>query len=121
MTPTVGDSGEFLYQLVENAGRHEPVIRESLSGKRIAITGSTGFLGTALVERLLRSVPDCELVLIVRPGRRGAAHRVQRDIIKNDAFERRLSLAPDAIQTRGQFGARISSGQQDRDGRVHPA
>ncbi|MGB1506888.1 MAG: SDR family oxidoreductase, partial [Acidimicrobiales bacterium] len=46
------------------------MIRENLSGKRIAITGSTGFLGTALVERFLRSVPDSDLVLIVRPGRR---------------------------------------------------
>jgi len=63
------------------------VIPESLSGRRIAVTGSTGFLGTALVERLLRSAPDCELVLIVRPGRRGAARRVERDILRNDAFD----------------------------------
>lgn len=64
------------------------MIREGLSGKRIAITGSTGFLGTALVERLLRGIPDCELVLLVRPGRRGAQKRVERDILKNDAFDR---------------------------------
>ena len=43
------------------------MIRESLAGKRIAVTGATGFLGTALVERLLRSVPGCELVLLIRP------------------------------------------------------
>ena len=42
------------------------MIAEQLDGKRIAITGSTGFVGTALVERLLRDVPDCELVLLVR-------------------------------------------------------
>ena len=42
------------------------VIADSLAGKRIAITGSTGFLGTALVERILRAIPDSELVLIVR-------------------------------------------------------
>ncbi len=63
------------------------MIPESLAGRRIAITGSTGFLGTALVERLLRSAPDCELVLIVRPGRRGATRRVERDILRNDAFD----------------------------------
>ncbi len=64
------------------------MIVESLAGKRIAITGATGFLGTALTERLLRCVPDCELVLMVRPGRRGAAARVQREVLRNDAFDR---------------------------------
>jgi alcohol-forming fatty acyl-CoA reductase len=65
------------------------VIAESLAGKRIAITGATGFVGTALVERLLRSVPDCELVLIVRGGKRSpAARRVERELLRNDAFNR---------------------------------
>jgi len=65
------------------------VIAESLAGKRIAITGSTGFVGTALVERLLRCVPGCELVLIVRDGKRTlAADRVRKELLKNDAFDR---------------------------------
>ena len=64
------------------------MISESLAGKRIVVTGATGFLGTALTERLLRCVPDCELVLVVRPGRRGAAERVRRDVLRNDAFDR---------------------------------
>jgi HAD superfamily hydrolase (TIGR01490 family) len=64
------------------------VITENLAGKRIAVTGATGFLGTALVERLLRCVPDCELVLLVRPGRRGADDRVRREVLKNDCFDR---------------------------------
>jgi alcohol-forming fatty acyl-CoA reductase len=65
------------------------VIAESLVGKRIAVTGATGFLGTAIVERLLRSVPGCEVVLLVRAGRRStAAQRVQREIVRNDAFDR---------------------------------
>ncbi len=70
-------------------GRKQAVIAEALTGKRIAITGATGFLGTALTERLLRSVPDCELVLLVRPGRRtNVVHRVQREVLRNDAFNR---------------------------------
>ncbi len=65
------------------------MIADALAHKRIAITGATGFLGTALVERLLRRVPDCELVLLVRPGRRNdALQRVQREIFRNDAFDR---------------------------------
>ena len=65
------------------------MIAESLAEKRIAITGSTGFVGTALVERLLRCVPGCELVLLVRDGRRTlAADRVRKELLKNDAFDR---------------------------------
>ncbi|MDQ4069497.1 MAG: SDR family oxidoreductase, partial [Actinomycetota bacterium] len=64
-------------------------VAEALAGKRIAITGSTGFLGTALVERLLRSVPGSELVLIVRAGRRASPQaRAKREIFGNDAFRR---------------------------------
>jgi HAD superfamily hydrolase (TIGR01490 family) len=64
------------------------MIRQALAGQRVAVTGATGFLGTALVERLLRSVPDCEVVVLVRPGRRGAADRVRREILRNDCFDR---------------------------------
>jgi len=71
------------------------MLREALAGQRIAITGATGFLGTALVERLLRQIPDAELVLVVRPGRRGAADRIRREILRNDCFDRlRRELGP---------------------------
>ena len=81
------------------------MIREQLSGKRIAITGATGFLGTALVERFLRAVPECQLVLIVRPGRRGAQNRVNRDILKNDAFDRlRAAYADNPVAAGGHEG-----------------
>src|SRR5829696_8378509 len=74
-----------LYHMVDK----RPMIRENLAGARIAITGSTGFVGTALVERLLRSVPDCELVLLIRDGKRtSAAERARKEILKNDAFDR---------------------------------
>jgi fatty acyl-CoA reductase len=70
------------------AGANTSEIATSLDGKRIAITGTTGFLGTALVERLLRSAPGCKLVLMIRPGRRGVQNRVDREILRNDAFDR---------------------------------
>ncbi len=64
------------------------MLREALRGRRIAVTGATGFLGTALVERLLRAVPDCELAVLVRPGRRSATERVRREILRNSCFDR---------------------------------
>ena len=65
------------------------MIPEALAGKRIGVTGATGFLGTALVERLLRAVPGCEVVVVVRAGKRtSAAERVRREIVRNDCFDR---------------------------------
>ena len=64
------------------------MLREALEGRRIAITGATGFLGTALTERVLRCLPETEVVLLVRPGRRGAAERARRDVLANDCFRR---------------------------------
>jgi alcohol-forming fatty acyl-CoA reductase len=74
------------------------MLKEALAGKRIAVTGATGFLGTALTERFLRSVPECEIALLIRPGRRGAADRVRRDVLRNNCFDRlRRQLGAEAF------------------------
>ncbi len=93
------------------------MIADSLAGRTIAVTGSTGFLGTALVERLLRCAPDCRLVLIVRPGRRGAQRRVERDILRNDAFDRlREELGPEGFTQMAAKRVTAVAGDVGEDG-----
>lgn len=94
------------------------VIAEALDGKRIAITGSTGFVGTALVERLLRAAPGCELVLLVRAGKRStAAQRVQREVLRNDAFDRlRRELGKDAFAAEADRRVHVITGDVGTDG-----
>ncbi len=94
------------------------MIRESLAGKRIFITGTTGFLGTNLLERLLRSVPECEVVLLVRPGKRSTvAQRLQREILKNDAYDRlKAELGKDGFAEMAARRVRAVAGDVSRDG-----
>ncbi len=94
------------------------MIQEQLAGKRIFITGTTGFLGTNLLERLLRSVPDCDIVLLVRQGRRSSvAQRVQREILKNDAFDRlRADLGKDGFAEMTARRIVAVNGDVSRDG-----
>ena len=76
-------------------------ISERLAGRRFFVTGATGFLGTALVERILRCVPEAEVVLLVRPGRRSsAARRAEREVLRNDCFDRPAGRARRPIHLR---------------------
>ncbi len=83
-------------------------VRDALAGKRFFITGATGFLGTALVERLLRSIPDSEVVLLIRPGRRlSPMQRATKEILKNDCFDRLRAEYGDRFDS--QVASRVSA------------
>lgn len=59
---SVMESGETWVQKSE--------IAKFYSGKHIFITGATGFMGLALVEKLLRACPDiAKMYLLIRPKR----------------------------------------------------
>ena len=66
------------------------MLGEAYRGKAVLITGGTGFLGTALVEKMLRSLPSLRrLYLLVRPSRdKGARERFETDVLGSPAFSR---------------------------------
>ena len=57
-----------------------------LAGRTLLLTGVTGFLGTAILEKLLRDVPDCTVLTLIRPGRLGAERRLRREVLASAAF-----------------------------------
>ncbi|MGO9857069.1 MAG: HAD-IB family phosphatase [Acidimicrobiales bacterium] len=92
-------------------------IERDLRGKRFFVTGATGFLGTALVERIVRCVPEADVTLLVRPGRRAdAATRLAREVIKNDCFDRLRSELGDRFDDEVSRRVRAVAGDVGREG-----
>jgi fatty acyl-CoA reductase len=58
-----------------------------LEGRTVLLTGVTGFLGTAVLEKLLRDVPGCRVLALIRPGRLGAERRLRDEVLGTVAFD----------------------------------
>ena len=70
-------------------------IRRFFSGKGVLITGSTGFLAKAVVEKILHDLPEVRKVyLLIRPrakadgSRIDPRERLREEILRNSAFSR---------------------------------
>ncbi|TYZ62420.1 hypothetical protein PybrP1_008662 [[Pythium] brassicae (nom. inval.)] len=71
-------------------------MEEVYTGKQLFITGATGFLAKALVEKLLRSAPYVERIIVLIRPRRGVepAERLRREIIDSQIFDRLRAERP---------------------------
>ncbi|UCE60353.1 MAG: AMP-binding protein [Phycisphaerales bacterium] len=77
-------------------------IRDLLAGQHLLITGSTGFLAKAFVEKLLRSVDTIAGIhLLVRPrsGRISPRQRLDRDVLGSHAYDRLRATLGDGFET----------------------
>jgi fatty acyl-CoA reductase len=63
-------------------------IAEVLAGKRILLTGATGFVGEALLERLLHDLPETPVVLLVRARGLATARQRVEQVLAGPAFSR---------------------------------
>ena len=71
-------------------------IEDRLAGHHLLVTGSTGFLAKAFVEKLLRAVKTIggiHLLVRTRPDGATAKQRAMREVLSSRAFDRlRASL-----------------------------
>ncbi|XP_030972093.1 fatty acyl-CoA reductase 2-like [Quercus lobata] len=73
----------------ENAGGDSIGIVSYLQGKNYLITGATGFLAKAFIEKMLRTVPDVGRIflLIKAKNKEAAIHRLKTEILESELFK----------------------------------
>lgn len=91
-----------------------PEIDEGLAGGRLLLTGATGFVGRALVEKLLRCAPSLErLYLLVRPGPDGESprERARSAILGSPVFDRLRRESHERLEESWRDAVRVIPGE----------
>jgi long-chain acyl-CoA synthetase len=72
---------------VARIGSSMPPLEQIFKGRRIMITGATGFLGKDFLSLMLRWHPEVERIyLLIRGDRRGSSNRYRREILDSPAL-----------------------------------
>ena len=82
-------------------------LRDDLDGKKIGLTGVTGFVGEALLQRILTDLPGTNVVAMVR--RKGSVTAVERidHLLKRKTFDQaREAFGGDATRPARSPGER---------------
>ncbi|KAJ8298923.1 hypothetical protein KUTeg_022983 [Tegillarca granosa] len=73
-----------------------PTIPEFYNGRSVLITGATGFMGKALVEKLLRSCPDLKTCyILIRPKKGKDIEQRLEELLNSKLFNKLRSDQPD--------------------------
>lgn len=76
-----------------------PSVAQFFAGRSVLITGATGFVGKALVEKLLRACPDVHRAfLIVRPKKGVPPSERVKEIVGCDLFEPLIKQKPSILE-----------------------
>lgn len=87
---------------------------DSFTGKSVFITGTTGFVGKVVLEKLLRTVPELERIhLLIRGNSRypSAEERFWQEVATSSIFDRLKQEGEDAFRSMCQDKLRFVDGE----------
>jgi fatty acyl-CoA reductase len=66
------------------------MLNSHYNGRRVLLTGATGFVGKVLLEKLLFALPGIETVFVLLRGKKGLTleQRFRRELLANPCFDR---------------------------------
>ena len=76
-------------------------IKEFYAGKTIFLTGTTGFVGKVVLEKMLRSLPDIKKIFIMVRGKKNISvrERFEREILSSEIFQAHFEKDPNFSET----------------------
>ncbi len=90
-------------------------LADAFAGKRVLLTGATGFVGEAVLERLLSDFPDVEITLLVRARDGQTAEDRVSGVLAKPAFDSlRQALGADGIADLRNRRLTVLEGDLDR-------
>ncbi|XP_046367983.1 fatty acyl-CoA reductase 1-like [Haliotis rufescens] len=73
----------------------ELCVGDYYKGRKIFVTGASGFVGKVLIEKLLRSCPEIDKIyILMRPKKSQDIHQRTEDLIKSKLFDKLRKLLP---------------------------
>jgi hypothetical protein len=97
--PATPNLNETMHQLGESV----ETIADFYNGHTILVTGGTGFVGKALLEKLLRSCPGIDTIyVLMRPKRGLTVEQRYKDLLKNQVCWYQSFLCR-GLETLGEF------------------
>ncbi|MFV1873135.1 MAG: SDR family oxidoreductase [Oleiphilus sp.] len=90
------------------------IVKETLKGKSILITGCTGFLGKVLLEKIIRSGIDvAKVYMLVRSSDRydSAEQRLNQEVLSSSIFTQIKSLKEDVFNGFCQSKIKVIAGE----------
>jgi thioester reductase-like protein len=75
-------------------------IREFFTGKTIFLSGTTGFVGKVILEKIMRSLPEIKRIYVmVRPKKSVTIQeRLEKEILSSEIFNFHFSKNPEMRQ-----------------------